>query len=619
MRYLTIANYAVVAALWLAILGFYLRYRRIAKEQDPLVATLLGILALDALKSVVENTFFGIVWTRRYGLGFEELGEILARPGFLIVPKLLNTFVAITVLAVVIQHWIPSELRTRRETDAERTKLLGALGTSLSEVERKEERWQLAVRATSDGIFDLDVETGNLWVSETYGETLGYAPGELRAETRAELLATVHADDRARFAAFLDAAIDTPEAPAEIEVRQHVKQGTDRLVIIRVSAVRDDGQRARRLVGAQSDITERRAAEAALAMQQRTESLGLLASGIAHDFNNLLMIMKVNAAVVGSPGRGEALADLRAAIVRAQDLTARLLAYSGKGKALITEIDLGELAEELVRLLRATLPTQVVIRLERANALGRAFGDAAQLQQVVLNLLRNAIDAMGDNPGTITISTREEAIVAETESLLPIEPGSYVVLTVADTGSGMTEEVRARIFDPLFTTKSTGHGLGLSAMLGILRAHKGGIRVESAPGVGTSMTLLLPLAAAEAPDMATSHRRALIVDDEEAIARSLKRLVGRLGFEVDTVADGEAALAQVATTPYDLVLLDIGLPGSDGRVVLARLREKQPQLPVVLMSGRPLADEVDDARTCHLEKPFSAAALSRCIRNLLGE
>lgn len=619
MRYLTIANYAVVATLWLAILGFYLRYRRVAREQDPLVATLLGILALDALKSFVENAFFGIVWTRAYGLGFEELGEILSRPGFLIVPKLLNTFVAVTILAVVIQHWIPKELRARRETEEERTKILDALSVSLAEVEQKEERWQLAVHATSDGIFDLDLEADRLWVSETYVETLGRAPGELRAETRADLLATVHADDRARFGAFLDRAIAEPSAPTEIELRQQTKQGADRLVIIRVCAVRDEHGRARRLVGAQSDVTERRAAEAALAMQQRTESLGLLASGIAHDFNNLLMVMKVNAEVVGATARGDAMADLRAAIARARELTGRLLAYSGKGKAVITEIDLGGLSQELVRLLRATLPPQIAIRLELADKLGRAMGDAAQLQQVVLNLLRNAIDAIGDSEGTITVTTREEAIVGEAESLLPLEAGRYLALTVADTGTGMTDEVRARMFDPLFSTKTTGHGLGLSAMLGILRAHKGGIRIASTPGAGTTMTVLLPIAATATPDPGTRARHALIVDDEEAIARSVKRLVGKLGFDVDTVGDGEAAIAKVETTPYDVVLLDVSLPGADGRAVLRRLREKHPRLGVVLMSGAPLADQLDDAHTSHLEKPFTAAALSRCIRNVTGE
>jgi PAS domain S-box-containing protein len=632
VRYFTIGNYLLVSVLWGAILALYIRHTRLARRDDALVATLTSVLALDAFKSAVENLYFGILWTGEYGLGFQGIARVLSQPAMLVIPKLLNTLVALVVLTVVLRRWIPRELQDRRRRERERTALLGRLEASRAEGAAKEERWQLVLEGNADGIFDLDVGTGVAWLSPRFAETLGYTPAELGNLTLEAWLASVHPDDRARAAETFASVIAGEATPHELEVRERTKDDRYRTFVIRAAIVRGPDGRATRIVGSHTDVTDRRQAEAALAARERTESLGLLAGGIAHDVNNYLAVIRANVGVLQhrKAADPEILADIDSTVMRASELTARLLAYSGKGKFVVGPIDLSVLARDIVRLMRSSAGPEVEVDIEVSPALPLIVGDAAQIQQVVMNLFKNALDAVGA-AGKVTVRTRLEHVTEPIRAIVNGEadapPGDYVVLEIEDTGSGMSAETVARIFTPFFSTKSSGRGLGMSAVLGILRGHGAAMRIESALGTGTTFTVFFPssgradqgeTAPRPAPGApATAHeKRALVVDDEAMVRRATARVVGRLGFEVTTEGTGRGALARLAEQPFDLVLLDLTMPDLDGHAVLAEIRRLYPQTPVILMSGYTAEAAPMGPGVAFLQKPFAFEELERCLRGL---
>jgi PAS domain S-box-containing protein len=367
------------------------------------------------------------------------------------------------------------------------------------------------------------------------------------------------------------------------------------------------------LLGMVEDITQRKRAEAErLALErkiqetQKLESLGVLAGGIAHDFNNILMAILGNADLAlellppMSPARGH-LSEIEAASRRAADLCRQMLAYSGKGKFIIESIDLSELISEMRHLLEASISKKAVLNTDLAEAPPRIRGDATQIRQVLMNLVINASEAIGDRSGVITVATGakhcDRAFLDE--SLIEDKPpeGRYAFLTVSDTGCGMDAETRRRVFEPFFTTKFTGRGLGMSAVLGIARGHKGALRLHSEPGAGTEFTLLFPVPPdapapprLRAPADGTESELSgcvLLVDDEETIRTLGRQMLERIGFEVLTAADGQDALSVYAAVGdrVDLVLLDFTMPRMDGEETLAELRRFDPAVRVVLSSG----------------------------------
>ena len=266
-----------------------------------------------------------------------------------------------------------------------------------------------------------------------------------------------------------------------------------------------DGQNEFQAVGI--DLTERRQAESERAAiereiqdAQRLEALGVLAGGVAHDFNNLLagILGHAELAIAALPGGHAArdhLATVLSGIAQAGALTRQLLAYSGKGRFLLRSLDLNDLIAQITELLRLTLPKKVQLELSLIEDLPLVTGDDGQLRQVLMNLIINAGEAIGDKPGTVTVTTAVHELQMDAVSggvYSPSAPGRFVELIVSDTGCGMDEATRAKLFDPFFTTKFAGRGLGLSAVLGIIRGHGGGIRVESQTGVGTRFIVLLP-------------------------------------------------------------------------------------------------------------------------------
>jgi len=404
---------------------------------------------------------------------------------------------------------------------------------------------------------------------------------------------------------------------------------------------------------AKQEEEHRHKLEARFQQMQKLESLGIMAGGIAHDFNNLLLTIIGNlemslAEIPGDTPARQSLEESRKASLLAADLCGQMLAYSGKGHFIIHPISLANIVKEMVALLESSITKRADLRLSCPDELPLVMGDSAQLRQILLNLILNAADAVTGGQGLIDIriGTREcdTSFFEETMLKDPLAPGTYVELEVTDNGCGMDEPTLQRIFDPFFTTKFTGRGLGLAAVLGIVRGHRGAIMIDSEVGRGTSFRILLPIATEAAMEQANASRRiggdaagspapkekitVLLVDDDDGVRTTISRQLMRLGFQVISVADGFEALALVERSlsvrdaeshaPIDLVLLDLTMPRMDGAETFEKLHALAPELPVVLCSG--YSDEELRTRfegkaiAGYLCKPFEIQTLKAAVR-----
>ncbi|HEU4566375.1 MAG TPA: response regulator, partial [Gemmatimonadaceae bacterium] len=387
---------------------------------------------------------------------------------------------------------------------------------------------------------------------------------------------------------------------------------------------------------------ERAALEAKMLQAQKAESLGILAGGIAHDFNNLLVGMLANADLLRrevAPGgeAAEMIGAIRGAARRAAELTHQMLAYAGRGRLVVEQVDVAQLVREMLALLRSAVPRTIAFDFHAAPAPAPVEADATQLRQVVMNLITNAAEAIGDGAGHVVVRVGTETAPQRELRLLHAAPdmpasGPYVVLEVTDDGCGMDPSLLGRIFDPFYTTKFTGRGLGLAAMLGIVRAHRGGVQVLTTPGRGTRFLVYLPLAgsdareprpAAAAPEApaAAVRSRVLVVDDEEAVRLSLARILRKRGYEVVLADDGPAALdAARGEGAFDIILMDVTMPIMDGPAAARALRASGVDAPIILMSG--YAEEELSRRgimthaDAFLGKPFDIGALTALLREV---
>jgi signal transduction histidine kinase/CheY-like chemotaxis protein len=395
------------------------------------------------------------------------------------------------------------------------------------------------------------------------------------------------------------------------------------------------------------DITDQREAELErqriekrMQHAQRLESLGLLAGGIAHDFNNLLVAVLGNADMAlmemapESPAR-DAVESIRDAAIRAADLTNQLLAYSGKGRLAVQALDVNRLIEEMGHLFKVSLGSGAALQTDLAAGLPPVEADPAGLQQVLLNLVTNAVEAIGGAGGTVALRTRLIAAAAgELPGLEldePLPAGRYVSLAVSDDGCGIAACDVERIFEPFYTTKFTGRGLGLAAVAGIVRSHGGGLRVDSRPGLGTTVEVLLPAGRAAAAQRSatagcdfTGRGLVLVIDDEPAVHQVAEAMLRRFGFDVIHAHNGRSGWEQVAERGEELVLvlLDLTMPGTNGERTFGEIRRLQPGLPVVLCSGYGRAESVgrfgERAPDGFMQKPFDIDRLARVLQQVLG-
>ena len=381
---------------------------------------------------------------------------------------------------------------------------------------------------------------------------------------------------------------------------------------------------------------ERREMDRKLQETQKLDSLGVLAGGIAHDFNNLLTGILGNVSLARSEIPAASvivpyLQQIDFASRRAADLCRQMLAYAGRSLFMIRRLDLNALISSLQSLLDVSISHHCTLRFDLTPALPAALADSAQVRQIVVNLVTNAAEAIGSRPGMITVATGSAHIDRDYLSQLTleygIEPGIYVFLEVSDNGSGMDSATMERIFEPFFTTKFTGRGLGLAAVLGIVRGHKGALKVYSEPDRGTVIKIYLPCAAVEteppvtaAPAPPTGHLgHVLVVDDEETVREVSVRILQSFGYTTDMAVDGREAVEKFRAAPsrYQVVLLDLTMPNLDGVEAFRQLRQIRPDVRVVLMSGFNEQDAVGrftgKGLAGFVQKPFDSPALAAAI------
>ncbi len=527
--------------------------------------------------------------------------------------------------------------------------------TTQSAVERElmlaDERLRTALRASRMLVWDVDRKSAEVYFSDHCGEFHG-VPEAGAAPTSDQASLVVHPDDRERVTAEVAAAV-TRDETYQIEYRgaAPAEDGTLRWFESTGRPVLGGTGEWVRRMGVVTEVTARKRAEAEreqldrqLTEARRYESLGVLAGGIAHDFNNLLTVILGNAALlrVDAPAAmSQSLADIEAACKRAADLCSQMTAYAGVGRLAISALD----AAALLRQLEPTLKTDAGTARLSVSASGDVpplLGEPFQIRQAVRNLVTNAAEATP--PGGWVKVEAERRLVESAESgsyVLPPPPGEYVVVRVSDNGAGMTADVKAKAFDPFFSTKFAGRGLGLAAVLGILRGHRGGVRLSSVPNKGTAVELLFPVSttAAESTQLPpasgsfTSPTRPpppppargtiLVCDDELNIRELIASVLESDGYTVVRARDGVEGVAAFRREPgpFVLAVLDLLMPGLGGHEVLRHLRQTRPGFPAVLVSGFADRELPTDLRasgpTTLLPKPFRLEHLSAVVSDMV--
>ena len=468
-----------------------------------------------------------------------------------------------------------------------------------------------------------------------FSEATGYGPDELIGRSGSELDLLPRPEQRRALA---DALLREDRVMGlEAELRR--QDGKRRNVQITALALPLGDERM--VLTVLRDITDQQALERRMLQSQKLESLGVLAGGIAHDFNNLLTGILGNADLARadlsplSPACSS-LEGIETAARRAAELCRQLLAYSGKGRFLIEPVDLVELVEEMGHLLAVSISKKVVLKYHFAQGVPPVEADATQLRQVLMNLIVNASEAIGERSGVISVTTGlahcDSEYLRGCFSADGIAPGDFAYLEVADTGKGMDKVTLDRIFDPFFTTKFTGRGLGLAAVLGIVRGHRGAIKVYSELGRGTTFKLLFPIAERQVAKPIAPHESApwrtcgpiLLADDEETVRNLGRRMLEKSGFTVLVAGDGREAL-EIFRRDRDriaLVILDLTMPHLDGDACYRELRQVKSDVRVLLSSGYNEQDVVNrfagKGLAGFVQKPYTSQELLAKVKQALG-
>ena len=502
------------------------------------------------------------------------------------------------------------------------------------ELRTAHERFRVAQKALRAGIWERNLISGEgHWSPELY-ELIGLEPSA--PPTLESWLKCVHPDDLERVRRNMVRAIERQE-----ELRHQfriVRNGQVRWITTFGQVVADPGHPAR-LIGISIDTTDLHTAEEAVRQAARFESIARLAGGVAHDFNNLLAGIMGGASFIAEvlpedhPSRSMLDLILRSS-ERAAQLTRQLLAYAGQGAFAVCRLDLSRTVQEACSLVRGSFSSRVEFEVQTGWDLPPIEADPNQVRDVVLNLVVNASEAIGDGIGSVRVRTGIERLdrtaIAARFSGMDVAPGAYAYLEVQDTGPGMASDVANRIFEPFFTTKFMGRGLGLSAVQGIVRGHRGAIELETSPGAGTRFRIFFPVAAREVPESAPGMveargRSVLVIDDEEAVRDVVRAVLSRAGYTVLTASDGLAGLETFRSreSQISLVILDVSMPKMSGAEVLAEIRRSGASVQILITSGYPESEamariEREDIAG-FLQKPFTVRQLAKLIGRLLGD
>lgn len=505
------------------------------------------------------------------------------------------------------------------------------------------------VENSFDVIFTLDAAGTFVFVSPAWERHFGYPVSEVLGKNFAPV---VHPDDVQPCIEYLTQVFSTGQSGTSPIYRVKCSDGSYRSFVANGMPYTDTkGQLL--FIGVGHDVTaqlkeeeDRLEFERQLLHTQKLESLGVLAGGIAHDFNNLLLTIlgNVELAALKIEPKSSAHRLLDQAMMasrRAADLTSRLLAYSGKGVFVISRLNLNDLVNENASLFRTAVSRTISIEMLPSHHLPDIMGDSAQIQQVIMNLITNASEAIEIQAGRIQISTGLQTYDHASLSASRLEekpaPGHFVYLEVSDNGTGMSEQIQQRIFDPFFTTKFTGRGLGMSAVLGIVKAHSGALFLDSSPGSGTTIRVIFPTSdtsASPEPFPVTSPAvtknlslsgTVLIVDDEKSVLKICVSMVKHCGMATITATDGAEAVTifRAHSDEIDLVLMDLTMPNMDGVAAMLELRRIRPDVRIILSSGfneQELDERIRNQNPSgFIRKPYSLKNLEAELRRVLHE
>lgn len=508
---------------------------------------------------------------------------------------------------------------------------------------KSEQLFRSFVENVNDVLFVLTPSGVFSYVSPQWKDAFGY---ELSETVGKPFLPFVHPDDVPGCMTFLQQVLESGKKQSGVEYRVLCTDGSYVWYRANGSQTIDPLTGIPSFVGIGRDISdlkraeeEKRAFEQQYQQTQKLESLGVLAGGIAHDFNNILAIIigRCSLAKMRQETAVEHIESIEKAAERAAELCRQMLAYAGKAQFTLSQINMRWLVDEMVNMLRTTTNQNAVIVFDSIPDIPFIKGDASQLRQVVMNLIINASEAIGMEQGEIRVNLATIAIKAD-EPIKDhlgaiIASGEYIRLEVTDSGCGMDSETKRRIFEPFYSTKFTGRGLGMSAVLGIITAHKGALQLFSQPGQGTTFLVYLPVQANNSLGKEPYQRlpqaqwlgsgTILLVDDEEQILIIAKTMLVALGFTVITAANGREALAKYREHASEIVLVltDVGMPVMDGYMLFRELKSINPDLPIVISSGFGEADVT--ARIAReniaglVGKPFNSIQLRDVIQNVV--
>jgi len=461
---------------------------------------------------------------------------------------------------------------------------------------------------TGQLIYDCNIMTGKIAWGGAVTQVTGYTPAEMRAVGWRRWQRQIHSEDRQRVLARLSEALETV-GKYQMEYRVLHKSGEERCIEDTGVALPGENGRSVRVIGAMKDVTarirleeERRRLEHEMQHSQRLESLGVLAGGIAHDFNNILagIIGLTDLAIRDLPAKSRPRGDLVEALQaahRAKELVKQILVFSRQSGRDRAPMHLHIIAREAIKLLRATLPSNIEITDSVDTNSGAAVANAAQMHQVIMNFCTNAAHAMKKRGGKLEVRVSDAEVDARRAATHPrLHVGPYVRVSVSDTGHGMSPSVLARVFDPFFTTKGPGEGtgMGLAVVHGIITDHGGAVMAESRTGMGATFHAYLPRVSGVVVEeqsrmghLAGGHERILFVDDDEAVLRFANIALPRLGFTVVLCKNAQEALDTFDRTVkrFDVVITDQIMPGMPGTDLAAELTRRQPGLPVILFTG----------------------------------
>ena len=502
------------------------------------------------------------------------------------------------------------------------------------QLREREEYFRSLIEQAMDIIAVLDADGAVRYASPSVLPLLGYGAEELVGQHVFDL---VHPDDVGPALRMFAEGVATGQGDRLLGLQVRHKDGTYRSLEAIGRYLLDDPV-VRGVVINARDVTERRSLERQLLQAQKMEAVGRLAGGIAHDFNNILTAIFGYADLLteefpaGSPARQD-LEEIRKAATRASALTRQLLAFSRQQVLAPMVLSVNDLVDDVDKMLRRLVGEDVELRLNLARDAGNVRADSGQLQQVIMNLVVNARDAMPTG-GKLVIETADAELTEQyAEMHQAVIPGRYVMLAVSDTGVGMDAQTKARIFEPFFTTKEKGKGtgLGLSTVYGIVKQSGGYVWVYSELGHGTTIKLYLPRVDAPAEPQAPPRETAtltgtetiLLAEDDDILRPLTKGLLAKLGYTVLDAESAEQALAVAGARqgPIHLLVADVVMPGASGRELARRLAQSRPETRVLYVSGY-----TDDAIVHHgmldpglkfLQKPFTPAALARKVREVL--